>query len=434
MAMRSNAQRAIRRNLVIGLALVALLSVGAGGWAATTPLAGAIISTGTLVVNSHVKKVQHPTGGIVASIAVSNGSHVRAGDILLRLNETQTRANLAIVERRLVELNAREARLAAERDNRSDIDFGNSLKTDVSDADIRKAVNGERQLFTARQSFRAGQKAQLGERMVQLAQEIQGLEVQVVGKDQEILLIQKELGGVQQLLAQGLMQVTRVNSLEREAARLTSERGALIASIAQAKGRIAETQLQRIQIDEDLQREVATEIREVNTQIGEFDERRVAALDQLKRTDLRAPQDGIVHELAVHTADAVLAPGEVAMLIVPVSDKLEAEVRIAPQDIDQLAAGQSVNLRFSAFHQGTTPEVEGRISYVGADLTHEPQTGLSYYQARVQIEAQVLDKLGNVKLVPGMPVEAFVKTGDRTALSYLLKPLMDQIERAFKEG
>lgn len=433
MAERSIAQRAIRRHLLAGLSLVAFLSFGLGGWAATTPLAGAIVSTGTLVVNSHVKKVQHPTGGVVSSIQVANGSTVEAGDVLLRIDETQIRANLAIVERRLVELTAREARLATESGNGESIDFGNALKTDVKEVDVQKALNGERQLFAARQSFRNGQKAQLSERMSQLQQEIQGLEAQVVGKDRETILIQQELEGVQQLLAQGLMQVTRVNSLEREAARLTSERGALIASIAQAKGKIAEIQLQRIQIDEDLQRDVATELREVSAQIGEFDERRAAALDQLKRTDLRAPQAGIVHELAIHTADAVLLPGEVAMLIVPVSDELEAEIRIAPQDIDQLVAGQIVNLRFSAFHQGTTPEVEGTITYVGADLTHAPPNGLSYYLARVRINALALAQIGNIKLVPGMPVEAFIKTEDRSVLSYLTKPLMDQIERAFKE-
>jgi HlyD family secretion protein len=167
--------------------------------------------------------------------------------------------------------------------------------------------------------------------------------------------------------------------------------------------------------------------------IGEFEERRVAAEDQLKRIELRAPQSGIVHELAVHTADAVIAPGEVVMLIVPAADKLEAEIKIAPQDIDQLSIGQEVNLRFSAFNQRTTPEVAGTLERIGADLTREVQTGLSYYTVRVAVASDEVKKLGAVKLLPGMPVEAFVKTEDRTALSYLVKPLEDQIKRAFRE-
>lgn len=434
MTRTSTAHRAIRHHLLAGLTLVGVLALGAGGWAATTSLSGAVISNGTLVVNSYVKKVQHPTGGIVADLRVRNGSVVKAGDVLIHLDETQTKANLAIVEKRLDELRAREARLAAERDANAEVAFVETFGNRLADPQVAKVVAGEDSLFQARASFRAGQIAQLGERSAQLAQEIEGLEAQVIGKDRETALINQELAGVRQLLTQGLMQITRVNSLEREAARLTSERGALVASIAQAKGRIAETKLQVLQVDETLQQEVASELREVEASLGEFEERRVAALDQLKRVDIRAPQDGIVHELTVHTTDAVIAPGEGIMLIVPAADKLEAEIRIAPQDIDQLSIDQPVQLRFSAFDHGTTPEITGTISRIGADLTHEPQTGLSYYTARVSIEGNEVEKLGSVRLIPGMPVEAFVKTGDRTALSYLVKPLSDQIRRAFREG
>lgn len=430
----SIAHRAIRRHLLVGLTLVCALALGAGGWAAATTLAGAVVAGGSLVVTSDVKKVQHPTGGIVAELRVREGSPVRAGDVLVRLDETQTRASLAIVEKRLLELSARAARLGAERDGLPSVVFGEPFGDRMSDPGVAKVVAGENRLFEARARFRAGQISQLSERISQLGEEIEGLKAQIVGKDRESELVEQELGGVRKLLNDGLTQVTRVNALDRDAARLTSERGALAASIAQTRGRILETRLQILQVEETLQQEVASELREVEADLGEFEERRVAALDQLKRIDIRAPQDGIVHELAVHAAEAVIAPAEAIMLIVPAADELEAEIRIAPQDIDQLSIAQPVQLRFSAFDQGTTPEVTGTISRIGADLTHEPRTGLSYYTARVTIAADEVGRLGAVRLMPGMPVEAFVKTGDRTALSYLVKPLGDQIRRAFRES
>lgn len=274
--------------------------------------------------------------------------------------------------------------------------------------------------------------SQLRERVAQLEQEIGGLQAQITGKDREIALIEAELNGVRALLSKGLTQLTRVNSLEREAARLTGERGSLVSSIAQARGRIVETNLQILQVNEDLQQEVAKELREIQGSIGEFAERRIAAEDQLQRVVIRAPQAGIVHELAVHTAGAVIAPGEAVMLIVPAADKLEAEIKVAPQDIDQLTIGQRVNVRFSAFNQTLTPEIAGTLERIGADLTREPQTGLAYYLGRVSVSETEVAKLGGLKLLPGMPVEAFLKTGDRTALSYLVKPLEDQIERSFR--
>ncbi len=432
MTSRTPAERAIRRHLVAGLTLVIVLAVGAGGWAATTPLSGAVIASGTLVVDSYVKKVQHPTGGIVGTLSVKNGAQVQAGEELIRLDQTQTRASLAIVEKRLIELQSREVRLNAEIAGEAELSFAAAFPDTLGETDVSRAVIGETELFRARRASRASQVSQLRERVSQLSEEISGLEAQIHGKDREIVLIEAELGGVRALLSKGLTQVTRVNSLEREAARLTGERGSLVSAIAQTRGRIVETNLQILQVNEDLQQEVAKELREIQGSIGEFAERRIAAQDQLQRVVIRAPQAGIVHELAVHTAGAVIAPGEAVMLIVPAADKLEAEIKVAPQDIDQLTIGQRVNLRFSAFNQTLTPEVSGTLERIGADLTREPQTGLSYYLGRVSVSETEVAKLGGLKLLPGMPVEAFLKTGDRTALSYLVKPLEDQIERSFR--
>lgn len=423
----------LRRHLWLGLAAVLLLVVGVGGWAAATSLSGAVIATGTLVVDSYVKRVQHPNGGIVAEVLVKNGQRVEGGEVVVRLDDTQTRANLAIVLKRLDELAAREARLAAERDGQAPIAFPQDLTARIETEDIKRLLAGETRLFDARRTFRDGRKSQLKERIAQLKQEIEGLDAQVRGKDREIALIEKELQGVRELWAKGHVSITRLNSLERDAARLEGERGALTASAAQAKGKIAETELQILQVDEELQTEVAKEIRELQGQTGEFVERRIAAEDQLKRIDIRAPQSGITHELAVHSAGAVINAGEAIMLVVPVADSLTGEVKVAPQDIDQLRLGQLTFVRFSAFNQQTTPELNGSITRIGADLTHDTQTGFSFYLVRIDIADSEMARLGTLKLVPGMPIEAFIQTGERTVLSYLVKPLADQIARAFRE-
>jgi HlyD family secretion protein len=238
---------------------------------------------------------------------------------------------------------------------------------------------------------------------------------------------------VRDLWNKNLVQLNRLTALEREAARLDGERGQLIASSAQAKGKIAETALQILQIDQDLASEVAKELREVDGKIGEFVERKVTAEDQLKRIDIRAPQDGSVFQLAVHTVGGVITAGDPIMLIVPEADNLSVEVKVNPQDIDQLQLNQKAVLRFSAFNARTTPEIEGIVTRISADTSTDQRTGQSYYTIRISMPTEQIERLGNVKLLPGMPVEAFVQTGERTMLSYLMKPLHDQVMRAFRE-
>jgi HlyD family secretion protein len=430
---RSLARSMIRRDLTIALGLTAAVVVGGGGWAATVPLSGAVIANGTVVVDSYVKKVQHLTGGVIADILVHNGSKVAAGDVLIRLDPTQTEANLAIVSGHLDELLAREARLSAERDGQSTINFLEMFQQRLKDPAIAKTVEGEQSLFKARRTSRDGKRSQLNEQATQFLEEVRGLEVQIVGKDREMEILNAELAGVRLLRAKGLIEQTRVNSLESDAARLVSERGVIVSSIAQTRGRIAETKLQILQVDEDLQQEVAKELREISGTIGELLERKIAAESELKRVEIRAPQSGFVHELSVHTKDAIITPGETVMLIVPDADNLEVEAKIPPQDIDQIEIGQSVDLRFSAFNQKITPQITGTVDRVGADLTTEERTGLSYYTARIDVSPEILAHLRGMKLLPGMPVEVFLKTAERTTLTYLTKPLVDQIERAFRE-
>jgi HlyD family secretion protein len=238
---------------------------------------------------------------------------------------------------------------------------------------------------------------------------------------------------VRALWQKNLIQINRLTVLEREAARLKGELAQSIASSAQVRGKVSEIELQIIQIDQDLSSEVAKELREIDGKIGEFIERKVTALDQLKRVEIRAPQGGAVHQLSIHTVGGVVSPAEPVMLIVPETDLLTVEAKVSPQDIDQIHVGQSASLRFTAFNQRTTPEIQGTVSRISADVTSDQRTGQTFYTARVSIIAEELARLGNVKLLPGMPAEIFARTYDRSVLSYFIKPLSDQIVRAFRE-
>ncbi|NNH42039.1 HlyD family type I secretion periplasmic adaptor subunit [Rhizobium laguerreae] len=428
-----SAERAIRNLTVAALGTVLLLGGVMGGLAATTRLSGAVIASGTVVVDSYVKPVQHQKGGTVGQIFVKNGDLVEAGQVLIHLDDTQTRANLAIVRKRLTELSARTARLEAERDGAEEVAFSEDLLAKENSPDIARSIDGEKRLFADRRSSRMSRKAQLRERIGQLKQESEGLVAQETGKRQEIALIEKELASTQRLFDQGLVPANRVYALQREAASLTGELGSLVANEAQTKGKITETELQIIQIDDDQRSEVSDQLRQAESDAGEFSERLVAAEDDLRRIDIRAPQGGIVHQLAVHAAGAVIAPGEAIMQIVPDRDALVAEVKLLPTDIDQVSIGLAVHLRFSAFSQRNTPELNGIVKSIAADLTVDQRSGVSYYLVRARVSDGEWQRLGEVTPVPGMPVEAFIQTGDRTALAYLTKPLMDQIARAFKE-
>jgi HlyD family secretion protein len=430
----TKASQSISKHILVGSAAFFLLFGIIGGWAATTEIAGSVIASGYLVVDSNVKKVQHPTGGVLGELHVRDGDHVKSGNLLARLDETITRANLAIVVKSLDELAARQARLEAERDGAEAISFPSELTGRAGHPDIDRIVTGEKKLFEFRRIARQGQISQLRERIAQLKQEIVGLSGQAEAKQEEIALIERELDGVRELWQKKLIPLTKLTALEREAARLKGERSQLIASVAQAKGKISEIELQIIQVDQDLRSEVSKELREIQGKTAELVERKVAAEDQLKRIDIRAPQDGVVHQLAVHTMGGVINASEPLMLIVPVADQLMVDVKVPPQDIDQIAIGQPAVLRFAAFNQRTTPEINGVVKRIAADITQDQKTGIAYYDVRISMPQEELARLGGgLTLVPGMPVEGFIKTRERSVISYLLKPLSDQIEKAFRE-
>ena len=430
----NRAEQSIKRYLIAGVATCALLLGGGASLATIITLSGAVIAPGTIVVDSNDKKIQHRTGGVVREILVNEGDPVKAGDILVRLDDTLVKANLGIVTKAMDQFEARLARLEAERDGNQTIAFPDSLMTRANDPTVARTMAGEKSLFDLRREARAGQKAQLAERIAQLAQEASGLTEQRNAKQREIDLIHSELEGVRKLWEQKYVSMERMTALERATARVEGERGQLTAMIAQAKGRSAEIALQVIQIDQDLRSEVAAELRDVQGRVYEFVERKVAAEEELRRIDLRSPQDGVVHQLAVHTVGGIVAAGEQLMLIVPVNDKLLVEAHIARNDIDQVTPGQPAILRLSAFQQQTTPELTGFLEKVSPDLSVDERTGTAFYTARIALATGEVARLGDLVLAPGMPVEVFLPSTRRTILSYLVKPVSDQIERSFREN
>ena len=428
----SSHSRSIRRHVLVGAASMALLVGGVAGWAGSAKIAGAVIAPGQLVVESNHRKVQHPTGGVVRELRAREGDRVNGGDVVVRLDETVTRANLAMVSKSLDQLETRQARLEAEREGLGEVAIPESLFARRGEGEIAHLLASEKRLFNLRRTARNGQKEQLGERIAQLHKETEGLAGQTIAKDLQVKLIDQELGGVRDLWEKKLVPIQRVTALERDAARLHGERSQLVSMAAQVQGRISETKLQILQIDQDTMSEAARELREIEARTSELFERRVAAQDHLQRVDIRAPHAGIVHQLAVHTIGGVIGPGEQIMLIVPEADGLSIEVMIEPQAIDQVKVGHKVVLRFSALNQRTTPEIFGSVTRISADLTTDQRTGVSFYKARVQASDEEIARLGDIRLIPGMPVEVFIQTGERTALSYLVKPLSDQLNRAWR--
>ncbi|MBX9759879.1 MAG: HlyD family type I secretion periplasmic adaptor subunit [Beijerinckiaceae bacterium] len=430
---QSAPRSSIRRHLIAAAAVSALLVGGLGLWAGTTDISGAVVVPGVVVVENNVKKVQHPTGGVIGELRVREGDRVKAGDILIKLDPTQSAVNLAIVAKSIDELLVRQIRLEAERDGEASVSFPAQLNSRAEvDPDFGRVLSGEQKFFELRRASRAGQESQLRERVQQLREQINGVDEQLRSKKLETELIESELKGVRDLYSKNLIPVQRVMALERDRARIGGEHGALVATIAQANARISETELQILQIGQDLRAEVGKELSEIRAKLAEFTERKIAAEDQLRRIDIAAPADGVVHQLAVHTIGGVIAQGEALMLIVPDSDTIIVEARLSPETIDQVRVGQKAVMRFSAFNQRTTPEVNGFLRRISADLATDNRTGASYYIARLEVPESERTRLAQ-RVIPGMPVEAFIQTGERTVMSYLTKPLSDQMMRAFRE-
>ncbi|MGI9424208.1 MAG: HlyD family type I secretion periplasmic adaptor subunit [Hyphomicrobiaceae bacterium] len=426
--------RSLRRLQRFGTIVVVLLAIGIGGWAANTDIAGAVIASGQIVVESDTKKVQHIDGGIVGEIRARDGDRVEAGQLLLRLDATVLQANMTIVSAQLNELFARRARLVAERDGQSILRLPMRFAGGRIAPGLQRALMAEEKLFKLRGQSRLGKKQQLEQRRLQIEETLSGLKIQVAAKREEVELIAKELKGARKLHRKGLMAIGRLTSLERQRTRTQGELGNLIASIGRSRAQLAETQLQDLQIDQDFATSVANELRDIEIKVGELRERKVTANAKLKRIEIRAPVSGVVTRSLAHTIGGVVAPGETIMEVVPQDDSFVVEAQINPRDIDQVRLDQPVVLRFSALNQRTTPELSGTVERISPDTMVDKRGSRTFYITRIRIEDNELKRLGRVGLIPGMPVEAFMKTQDRSVLSYLFKPLTDQFHRVFRES
>ncbi|KQY26704.1 HlyD family type I secretion periplasmic adaptor subunit [Rhizobium sp. Root482] len=420
----SSHQFGISSRIVMSAVLAGFLIVGVGGWAAQAKLSGAVIASGYVVVPEQVKTIQHRDGGIVSEILVANGDAVKQGEILLRLDDTQTRVELTIIETQLQQMNAMQARLRAERDDLASIDF------DMKDVPA-SIIAGETKLFQENRRMLASQKEQLLLQADQLGEQTHGFLAQSKANDREAAIIDQELDKLDRLLAKGLIPIAQQRDILRQKARVEGTRGELAAKNAEVLGRISELKVKLLSIDQEARKEAQSTILELDAKLAELRERAVAATDRLTRMDVRAPVDGYVYDLQIHTLGGIMASGATVMSIVPHSDDLQVEVHIPPIDIDRVAVGQTARLRFTAFNQRTTPELQGDVAIIAAATSTDRTTSLPYYLASINLPAGQPFK--NNTLMPGMPVEVFIQTDERTALSFLTKPFTDQMMKAFRE-
>ncbi len=353
------AGRAFENELRTGLRVLLVVGLLAGGLAVLMPMAGAVVVPGNLVVQSNVKAIQHPTGGVVAEIPVHNGQRVATGDLLLRLDATQAQASLQMVSKQLDEVRARIARLVAERDGAAQLEVPPELAARSDDATVKALLASEQSLFKARANARRSQTDLLQSRVAQLGEEIAGLDAQVDSKSKQLELIAGELTGVQDLYDKRLVPLTRLTTLQRESARIEGERGQLTSAIAETKSKIGEAQLQIVRLDQDFRTDVVKELGENQGKEAELVERGVAARDLLDRIEIRAPTSGVIHQLSAHTIGGVIRAGDTIMEMVPDLDDLQIEARLQPNDIDQVRMGQKAFVRFSAFNQRVTPQLDG---------------------------------------------------------------------------
>lgn len=419
---------------LVGFLALGILVGGLGIWAVQTRLAGAIVSQGNIEVQSNRQVVEHPDGGVVGEIFVRDGDAVADGDLLIRLDDTFLASEKTIVESQLFELLARRSRLEAERDGMNAKFLATQLagiqKQENIDPDL---IAGQQRLFEARLDTLTQQTQQLGKQRVQIESEIEGTEAQLVSLRRQVELIQDELKDQQSLLQRGLTQASRVSALQREEANLTGEIGRLEAAVARLKGQIAATEIEIVELEATRREEAITALRDVQTQISELAERRLSLDVRLSRLDIRAPVAGTVYGSQVFALQSVIQPAEPMMYVVPQDTPLLVAARVDAIHVDQLHIGQPVALRFPAFNQRETPEIEGRVVTVSADTFTDENTGQTFYRAEVVPEDGQLERLNGQDLLPGMPVEAMIKTDERTPLSYLVKPMADYFNRAFRE-
>ena len=417
--------------IVSGLTILLIFIVGATVWASSAKLASAIIAVGQLKVDSNRKQIQHLDGGIVNEIIVSDGQRVKKGDTLVILDPVQAKSSLGIVAGALFTAELKRSRLQAERDNTEQPDFTRFLHREHEDKN--SLIDAQQSLFSIRRSVQVSQQEILHQQIENLKSQISGFESQQASTKTQIEISKDELVNLKNLKARGLVGNERLLELERNLAQLEGRAGELVSSIASAKASIDEKRLELIRVKRSFHEQVLAELQDVESEIIDLQERANAATHHLQQMVVKAPVDGLIVGLNVHTEGGVVVPGQLLMEIVPDNDALIVEGQVLPTDVDDLRVGQSARVKLSGFQQRTTPELTGMLQYVSADSMLDERSGMTYFIIRVSIAAEELAKLPSEGLIPGMPAEVFVQTGERTALEYLLQPLSDTIDRAWRE-
>ncbi|HBT00524.1 HlyD family type I secretion periplasmic adaptor subunit [Salipiger marinus] len=424
-----------RGPLIIGLAALVLLVGGFGTWAATTNISGAIVASGQIQVERNRQVVQHPDGGVVAEILVDEGDTVEAGQTMIRLDPTLLLSELTIIEGQYFELVARRGRLQAERDGKDEISFDEIVLAQADlDPEVAELVEGQRNLFFARRDTVAREIEQLAKRRDQIGNQVDGIAAQQTALASQLSLIERELADQQSLLDRGLAQASRVLALQREEARLSGSVGDMTAQKAQAEGRMTEIDIEILKLETTRREEAITQLRDMQYRERELAEQRLSLIEQLKRLDITAPVSGVIYGLTVFAPRSVIRPADPVLFLVPQDRPLVITVQVPPIHIDEVHMSQQVTLRFAALDQRETPELFGTVTLISADAFTDEQSSASYYRAEIMLSEGEIDRLpeGSV-LVPGMPVEAFLRTADRTPLAYLVKPFTDYFTKAFRE-
>lgn len=430
---RGNADERLRRRARHAFALIAFLVFGLFGLSAILQIGGAVIGMGEVVVDSSVRVVSHPTGGVLRDVLVRNGDRVQQGQVLVRLDTTVTEIGSQSASTGLDQLLARRARLEAERDGSPMMRVPRQLASD-GDERARELIAREQGLFTLRRAELVGTLELLKQRIEQLDSEIRGYRVQIDAIERQLVLIEPELEGLRRLHEKQLVTINRLNSAERAAVQLEGSKAALQSDIAQARARISETREQILNVTKNMRSEAATQLAEVIAQINEQQVRVASTADAFARSDVRAPQSGTVDKIAFTTTGSAVPPAQPILQIVPDRDTLVIEARIRPQDIDQVRTGQSARVAFSGLDRQTTPDIPGTLVFVSPELSQDDRTGMSFYRIRVRVDGAAAARDAQVALKAGMPAEVFVSTGSRSILSYLMKPMIDQIRYALREG
>ncbi|AML53804.1 HlyD family type I secretion periplasmic adaptor subunit [Falsihalocynthiibacter arcticus] len=436
-----NADQHIKRKwnawMPLGIGFLALLVlVGVlGVWSVSTRIAGAVIASGMIKVESNRQVVQHPFGGVVGGILAKDGDTVEAGEVVLRLDDTMLRSELTIVEGQLYEILARKSRLEAERDELSALNIPRELVQAAKvKPEIQGLIDGQKRLFDARADSQRKEADQITEQVNQTHNQIAGAQAQLAAFQKQEELINSELKDSHTLLEKGLAQASRVSSLQREQARLLGEVGSLNATVSQLRGQIAALNIQMLKLTTTRREQAITTLRDLQYQELEFTEKRLSARETLSRMEVRSPVSGVVYGSQVFALLAVVSPAEPIMYIIPQDQPLVVASRVEAIHIDQVHVGQEATLRFTAFDQRQTPEIFGRVLRLSPDVFTDEVTGMSYYQAELLPNEGELVKLGGQQLLPGMPVEAYIRTSERSPLSYLAKPFMDYFNKAFRES